>query len=83
MALSVFSNLDGNALGPATVNGKNGALQGLATGPDGDVWICDNQLNQLIRFPKGDHTKGEIVKVPGLKRPFAVAVDNQNVVLGN
>lgn len=73
-------DLDGSALGPAKVNGKNGALQGLATGPDGDVWVCDNQLNQLIRFPKGDHSKGEIVKVPGLKRPFAVAVDNQNVV---
>jgi len=73
-------DLDGSALGPAIVNGKNGALQGLATGPDGDVWVCDNQLNQLIRFPKGDHSKGEIVKVPGLKRPFAVAVDNQNVV---
>jgi len=73
-------DLDGNALGPATVNGKNGALQGLATGPDGDVWVCDNQMNQLIRFPKGDHTKGELVAVPGLKRPFAVAIDNQNVV---
>jgi len=73
-------DLDGNVLGPATVNGKNGALQGLATAPNGDVWVCDNQLNQLIRFPKGDHTKGEIVKVAGLKRPFAVAVDNQNVV---
>jgi hypothetical protein len=73
-------DLDGNALGPATVDGKNGALQGLATGPDGDVWICDNQLNQLIRFPKGDHTKGEVVKVVGLKRPFAVAIDNTNHV---
>jgi streptogramin lyase len=73
-------DLDGNVLGPATVNGKNGALQGLATAPNGDVWVCDNQLNQLIRFPKGDHTKGEIVQVPGLKRPFAVAVDNQNIV---
>ena len=71
-------DLDGNALGPATVDGKNGALQGLATGPDGDVWVCDNQLNQLIRFPKGDHTKGEIVKVAGLNRPFAVAIDNTN-----
>ena len=55
-------------------------MQGLATGPDGDVWVCDNQLNQLIRFPKGDHTKGEIVKVAGLKRPFAVAIDNTNHV---
>ena len=77
--IGVF-DLDGNALGPATVNGKNGALQGLATAPNGDVWVCDNQLNQLIRFPAGDHTKGEVVKVPGLKRPFAVAVDNENVV---
>ena len=73
-------DLDGKVLGPAIVKGKNGALQGLATAPNGDVWVCDNQLNQLIRFPKGDHTKGEIVKVTGLKRPFAVAVDNQNVV---
>ena len=73
-------DLDGNALGPATVNGKNGALQGIATAPNGDVWICDNQLNQMIRFPGGDHTKGELVNVPGLKRPFAVAVDNTNTV---
>ena len=73
-------DLDGNALGPAKVKGKNGALQGLATSPNGDVWICDNQMNQMIRFPKGDHTRGEVVQVPGLKRPFAVAVDNNNVV---
>ncbi|WP_419174660.1 hypothetical protein [Desulfosediminicola sp.] len=73
-------DLDGKVLGPAHVDGENGALQGLATAPNGDVWVCDNQLNQLIRFPKGDHTKGEVVNVPGLKRPFAVAVDNRNVV---
>ena len=73
-------DLDGNALGPAAVQGKNGALQGLATAPNGDVWVCDNQMNQMILFPKGDYTKGKIVKVPGLKRPFAVAVDNTNTV---
>ncbi|WP_171391461.1 hypothetical protein, partial [Vibrio mediterranei] len=73
-------DLDGNALGPATVNGKYGALQGLATAPNGDVWIADNQYNQVLRFPKGDFTKGEVVKVPGLKRPFAIAVDNTNHV---
>jgi len=73
-------DLDGNVLGPATVQGKNGALQGLATAPNGDVWVCDNQMNQMLRFPKGDHTKGEVVKVPGLKRPFAVAIDNNNIV---
>ena len=73
-------DLDGNVLGPAKIAGKTGGLQGLATAPNGDVWVCDNQFNQMIRFPNGDHNKGEIVHVPGLKRPFAVAVDNQNIV---
>ena len=73
-------DLDGKALGPATVQGKSGAVQGLATAPNGDVWVCDNQMSQMILFPKGDYTKGKVVKVPGLKRPFAVAVDNTNTV---
>jgi len=73
-------DLDGKSLGPATIKGESGGLQGLATAPNGDVWLCDNQMSQMIRFPGGDHTKGEVVKVPGLKRPFAVAVDNNNVV---
>jgi len=73
-------DLDGTPLGPAKVDGKNGALQGLATAPNGDVWVCDNQMSQMIVFPNGDHTKGRVVQVPGLKRPFAVAVDNQNTV---
>jgi sugar lactone lactonase YvrE len=76
--IGVF-DLDGNVLGPATVNGPNGALQGIATAPNGDVWICDNQMSQMIRFPGGDHTRGETVEVPGLKRPFAVQIDNNNV----
>ena len=73
-------DLEGKVLGPAKIDGKNGGLQGIATAPNGDVWVCDNQLNQMIRFPNGDHTKGEIIQVPGLKRPFAVAIDNQNFV---
>ncbi|WP_017221811.1 hypothetical protein [Moritella dasanensis] len=73
-------DLNGNVLGPATIDGPNGQLQGLATAPNGDVWVADNQMNQMIVFPDGDYTKGHIVKVPGLKRPFAVAVDNDNVV---
>ncbi|MEZ9711141.1 hypothetical protein AB4254_20940 [Vibrio breoganii] len=73
-------DLQGTKLGAATIHGKHGALQGLATAPNGDVWLCDNQMNQMILFPKGDQTNGQIVKVPGLKRPFAVAVDNQNNV---
>ena len=73
-------DLNGKALGPAKIDGEHGQLQGLATALNGDVWVCDNQDNQMIRFPNGDYNNGEIVKVPGLKRPFAVAVDNNNVV---
>ncbi|SIO40551.1 NHL repeat-containing protein [Halodesulfovibrio marinisediminis] len=73
-------DLDGKPLGPAKVDGKVGMLQGLATSPNGDVWICDNQLNQMLKFPNGDHNRGEVVNVSGLQRPFAVAVDNNNVV---
>ena len=73
-------DLDGNVLGPATVSGSSGALQGLATAPNGDVWICDNQNDQMLRFPGGDYTRGEVVAVPGLKRPFAVAVSNDNTI---
>ena len=63
-------DLDGNPLGPAKVNGKNGALQGVAVSRSGDVWIADNQMNQLLKFPKGDHTRGEVVKVKGLNDPL-------------
>ena len=54
--IGVF-DLDGKALGPAQVNGEIGGIQGLATAPNGDVWACDNQLNQMIRFPGGGSHK--------------------------
>ncbi|WP_226642235.1 hypothetical protein [Microbulbifer variabilis] len=44
-------DLDGNVLGPATINGKTGMLQGMAIAPNGDVWLCDTQLDQLVVFP--------------------------------
>lgn len=79
--IGVF-DLNGNALGPKngiTLNHQLGSLQGLATAPNGDVWVCDNQKDQLIRFPNGDETKGEIVHVKGLKGPFAIQFDNNNI----
>lgn len=74
--IGVF-DLDGKPLGPAKVNGSIGMLQGVATAQNGDVWVCDYQKDQLIRFPDGDHTKGEIVKVDGLRGPFAAAIDSK------
>jgi hypothetical protein len=73
-------DLNGKPLGPATIQGKTGMFQGLATAPNGDVWLCDNQLDQMVIFPNGDHTNGRVVAVPGLRGPFAVAVDNNNVI---
>lgn len=77
--IGVF-DLNGKPLGPAKVNGSIGMLQGVATAQNGDVWVCDYQKDQLIRFPDGDHTKGEIVKVDGLRGPFAVVIDSKNIV---
>lgn len=80
--IGVF-DLNGNPLGPKegiTLDEKIGGLQGLGTAPNGDVWVTDNQKDQLIKFPNGDETKGEIIHVKGLKGPFAVQIDNNNVV---
>ncbi|WP_226642237.1 hypothetical protein [Microbulbifer variabilis] len=73
-------DLDGNVLGPATINGKTGMLQGMAIAPNGDVWLCDTQLDQLVVFPGGDLKRGKVISVPGLSAPFGVTVDNNSII---
>jgi len=73
-------DLHGNPLGPVTFGPEIGELQGFGTAGNGDVWVADNTKNHMIRFPKGDHTKPEVVVIPGLTNPFGVAVDQQNRV---
>ena len=78
--VGVFDLKDGKALGPATIDGEVGQLQGVATAANGDVWIADNTANHMIQFPGGDYTKGKRHTIVGLQAPFGVAVDAQNRV---
>ena len=78
--VGVFDLNDGKALGPASIDGEVGQLQGVATAANGDVWIADNTANHMIQFPGGDYTKGKRHTIDGLQAPFGVAVDAQNRV---
>ena len=44
-----------------TFDGKLGLMQGIIVTPGGDVWALGLTKNQLVKFPKGDVGKGEIV----------------------
>ncbi|WP_186485194.1 hypothetical protein [Synechococcus sp. A15-127] len=78
--VGVLDLKDGEALGPATIDGEVGQLQGVATAANGDVWIADNTANHMIHFPGGDYTKGKRHTIDGLQAPFGVAVDARNRV---
>ena len=78
--VGVFDLNTGKALGPATIDGEVGQLQGVGTARNGDVWIADNTANHMIYFPGGDYTKGQRINITGLQAPFGVAVDARNRV---
>ena len=78
--VGVFDLQNGQALGPATIDGEVGQLQGVGTAVNGDVWIADNTANHMIHFPGGDYTQGKRITIDGLEAPFGVAVDAQNRV---
>jgi streptogramin lyase len=44
------------------------------------VWIAAGSDDLLLYFPGGRFQDGRIVKVPGLKSPFGIAIDTQNRV---
>ena len=78
--VGVFDLNTGQALGPATIDGEVGQLQGVGTARNGDVWIADNTANHMVYFPGGDYTKGRRITIKGLEAPFGVAIDAQNRV---
>lgn len=80
--IAVF-NLQGQPIGPAngiTMNGAVGEGQGIAVDLEGNVWVANATKNNLIKFLKGDVTKGQVINVDGLKSPFSIAVDKNNTV---
>ena len=92
-SISVFDK-NGQPLTPPdgiTFNHQLGAMQGILVAPNGDVWILDNEKNQLVEFPGGDISKGKFIctSVKGksdempcklFKGPFHLAIDGKNQI---
>jgi hypothetical protein len=89
--ISVFDRKTGKPLSSDTgynFGGQLGAMQGIITTPNGDVWALDNEKSQIVYLPKGDATKARILgrtvndkPVDGtlrIKAPFHLAVDQQD-----
>ncbi len=87
--VSVFDH-SGKPLSPPdgyNFGGKISKMQGVIATPAGDIWAIDTMNSQVVRFPSGDASKGEILcHNPGsdplanpckLLLPFAVAVDQK------
>ena len=88
--ISKFAN-SGNPLSPPagyTFNGQLGKMQGIIATPNGDIWALDATKMQVVWFPKGDATKGQLLmQNPSgdplrnpykLMAPFHLAIDQQN-----
>ncbi len=80
----------GKPLSPAdgyNFDGRLSKMQGIIVAPNGDVWAADTFKSQIVRFPKGDPSKGELLcQNPGgdpfknpckLVLPFALAADQK------
>ena len=67
-------------------DGKLSKMQGIIVTPGGDVWAADTIKSQIVHFPKGDPSKGELlcqkVRIPEkspckIVFPFGLAVDQK------
>jgi len=86
-AIVVFDK-NGKPLSPPegiTFGGRLGLMQGVIATPNGDVWVVGVEKRQLVHFPKGDVTKGEIVcegdsaePCKSFLAPFHLGIDQQD-----
>lgn len=86
-AIAVFDKT-GKPLTPpegVTLGGRLSLMQGVIVTPSGDVWAVGVGKNQLVRFPGGDWTRGELVcegdaaePCKSFKSPFHLAIDQQD-----
>ena len=86
-SITVFDK-NGKPLTPPdgiTFDGRLGLMQGIIVTPSGDVWALGISKSQLVYFPKGDMTKGQIVCEGSTQEPcksfvgpFHLAIDQQN-----
>ena len=90
---TTISNFDnsGRPLSPPegyNFGGKISKMQGIIATPSGDIWAIDTMNSQVVHFPKGDASKGELLcQNPSgdpfrnpckLLIPFALAIDQQD-----
>ena len=71
-----------------TLGGKLTNMQGIIVTPGGDIWAADTVSSQLVRIPKGDPSRaellcqnpsGDLLKNPcKLVLPFAFAIDQKD-----
>ena len=68
-----------------TFGGRLGLMQGIIVTQSGDVWALGVSKRQLVYFPKGDWTKGQIVcegdnaqPCKSFTAPFHLAIDQQD-----
>jgi streptogramin lyase len=86
-SIAVFDK-NGKPLTPPegiTLGGRLGLMQGIIVTPSGDVWAVSLSKNQLLYFPKGDWTKGQLLcegrtvqPCKSLLGPFHLGIDQQN-----
>jgi hypothetical protein len=88
--ISLFDKM-GKPLSPPdgyNFGGRLGNMQGVIVTPRGDVWAVDEAKFQLIHFPEGDPSKGELLcqnkssnpmeNPCKLLAPFHLAIDQQD-----
>jgi hypothetical protein len=86
-SIAVFDK-NGKPLTPPegiTFDGKLGLMQGIIVTPSGDVFALGLSKSQLLHFPKGDWTKGQIVcegrdvePCKSFLGPFHLGIDQQD-----
>ncbi len=86
-AIVVFDKNGKPLTPPQGINfgGRLGLMQGIIVTPSGDVWALGIEKRQLVKFPKGDSTKGLIVcegdsgePCKSFKAPFHLGIDQQD-----
>ena len=86
-SIAVFDKNGKPLTPPQGINfgGRLGLMQGVIVAPNGDVWVLGIEKRQLVHFPKGDLTKGEIVcegdsaePCRSFQAPFHLGIDQQD-----
>jgi hypothetical protein len=86
-SITVFDKTGKPLTPPDGINfdGRLGLMQGVIVTPSGDVWVLGVEKRQLLKFPGGDWTKGEILcegdsaePCKSFTAPFHLAIDQQD-----